>query len=206
MSHMKASILAVILIAMTPSLSSQQHITPSFEKSIPPQNTLPTVGKVVEGTYKNPSIGIELTPAENLHLEDPEMKGTPGTTPLLIVISASESGLLKGLLSPRSVMIFDADALAYYPADQRTVDRYIKKVIRANEADGYKTINPGASAQFSGIPVERAEFLKGEVHEAVLITIHNGYAFVFIFAGADFESINKSIAATKVKLAAAAPD
>ena len=74
------------------------------------------------------------------------------------------------------------------------------KVIRANEADGYETVDPGTPDQISGISVARVDFVKGEVHEAVLITIHNVYAFVFIFAGSDIGVVNKSIASTKVKL------
>jgi len=112
-----------------------------------------------------------------------------------------EAEPFAGLLSPRTVMIFDADALAYYPADQRNVARYANKVIRANEADGYQTVHPARPAQISGISVARVDFVKGQVRESVLITIHNGYAFVFIFAGSDFEVIDKSIASTKVKLA-----
>jgi len=77
----------------------------------------------------------------------------------------------------------------------------VHKVIRANEADGYQTVNPAMPAQISGISVVRVDFVKGKVHESVLVTIHNAYAFVFIFAGSDFGVINKSIASTKVKLA-----
>jgi hypothetical protein len=160
----------------------------------------PSKGSIEEGTYKNPSIGVEITPADNLHFEEPDMKGTPGTVPLLIVVKAIEGGLLSGLFSPRSVMIFDADALAYYPADQRNVDRYLKKVIRANESDGYQITNSGTVDQISGIPVTRGDFVKGDIHETVLVTIHNAYAFVFFFAGSDSGVINKLIRSTKVKL------
>ena len=97
-------------------------------------------------------------------------------------------------------MIFYAEALAYYPADQRNAGRYMNKVIRANETDGYKTVNLGTPDHLSGISVVRADFVRGDVHESVLVTVHNAYVFVFIFAGADFGVINKAIASTQMKL------
>jgi hypothetical protein len=163
-------------------------------------NVLPNKGSIEQGTYKNPSIGIELTPAADLHWEDPEMKGTPGTTPLLIVVKATEGGLLSGLFSPKSVMIFEADALAYYPENKRSTPLYVDRVIRTNKALGYQMVNEVTQDQISGTPFVRADFVKGDVHESVLVTSRNEYAFVFIFGGSDFEGINKIIASTKVKL------
>lgn len=163
-------------------------------------NIPPNKGSVEQGTYKNPSIGIEITPASDLHLEEPEMKGTPGTTPLLIVVKATEGGLLSGLFSPRSVMIFDADALAYYPEGRRSAPLYVDRVMRTNKALGYQTVNEVRQDEISGIPFVRIDFMKDEVHESVLVTTHEAFAFVFIFVGSDFEAINKTIAATKVKI------
>ena len=173
--------------AVQPQANSTPTVTPKF---------LPTKGLIDQGTYKNPSIGLEFKPAENLQLQEPELKGTPGTTPLLITIQAVSGG---GLLSARSLTTFYADSVAYYPEEQRNVLRYLKKIIRANEIDGWQHVDNKPSEQMTGILFSRVDFDKADVHEAVLVTVRNGYAFEFIFAGSDIGTTNKLIAATTVK-------
>jgi hypothetical protein len=201
MRHFRTLVSILIFLATMPSVWSHQPTSQSAPRVSPPSpDVIPNKGSIEQGTYKNPSIGVEFTPAENLHLEDPEMEGTPGAAKLLIRIKAIEGGLLSGILSPRSVTIFYADALAYYPENQRGTPLYVDKVIRANKAFGYQTVNEVTQDQINGITFVRVDFVKGDVHESVFVTTHNAYAFVFIFAGSDFGSINKIIASTKVRL------
>jgi hypothetical protein len=201
MNDFSVIILAFLFAASTPlSWSQQETASPRANTSNSPQNPLPTKGLVENGTYKNASIGLEFTPAENLKLREPEMKGTPGTTPLLITVEGvSDGGLISSLFSTQGLTTFYADALAYYPEEQRNVPRYLKKIIRANEADGWQHVDGKASEQMTGILFSRLDFVRGNVHEAVLVVTHSGYAFVFIFAGLDIGATNKLIAATKVK-------
>jgi hypothetical protein len=182
------------------SLPSYVQQPPTTSSST--QQVGPTKGTVEQGTYKNSSIGIEFKPAENLHLQEPEMKGTPGKVPLVITVAAqADRTLFSGVFSSRDATVFYADALAYYPEDQRNAARYLKKIVRAQEVDGYRQLDSPASDHVGEIEFVRADFIKGGVREAVLLVIHNGYAFVFIFASSDVDSVNKLIASTKVKLA-----
>lgn len=126
--------------------------------------------------------------------------GTPGTTPLLVKVEAdADSGLISGLFSARSLTIFYADALAYYPEEQRNAPRYLRKVVRTNEADGYQHVDGKSSDEISGISFVRADFTKAEVYETVFVTTHNDYAFVFIFVGPDIGVVSKMVASTNVK-------
>ena len=178
--------------------SESQQSTPKSTPST--QGVLPTKGQVESGIYKNDSIGLQFTPAENLHLQAPEIVGTPGTAPLVVKVEAiAERGLLSGLFSTRSLTIFYADALAYYPEEQRNPSRYLKKVVRANEADGYQHVDGKSSDEISGVSFMRADFTKREVYEVVLVTTHNDYAFVFIFAGSDVGVVDRMVASTKVR-------
>jgi len=202
MFGLRSFVLAVTVLAITlPSSRWRSESQQSTPKSIPlTQGVLPTKGQVESGIYKNDSIGLQFTPAENLHLQAPEIVGTPGTTPLVVKVEANaKSGLLSGLFSARSLTIFYADALAYYPEEQRNPSRYLKKVVRANEADGYQHVNGKSSDEISGVSFMRADFTKREVYEVVLVTTHNDYAFVFIFAGSDVGVVNKMVASTKAK-------
>jgi len=190
-----------MIVSVTPLSRSQQGTSHSAgEAAAPSPNAPPSKGSIEQQTYKNPSIGLEFTPAENLHLEDPEIVGTPGTAKWLVKIKAIENGLFSGLLSPRDVMIFYADALANYPDNQRSTPLYVDKLMRTNKALGYRIVNDATEGPISGIPFVRIDFVKDDVHESAFVTTHNGYAFVFLFAGSDFAAINKMIASTKVKL------
>lgn len=165
-------------------------------KTASAQSVLPTKGLIEHGTYKNTSIGLEFMPAGNLHLQEPELKGTPGTTPLLITVQAvSDRSLFSGL----SLTTFYADALSYYPEEQRNAQRYLQKIIRTNEADGFQRVESSKSEQFGGLAFLRADFVQGNAYETVLVVTHDAYAFVFIFAGSDVGVTNKLIASTNVK-------
>jgi hypothetical protein len=202
MQNSSALIWAIMLVFVSPSLwlrtaHPQQNDTTSNSA----QQVTPTKGLVEKGAYKNSSIGIEFRPAESLHFQDPEMMGTPGKVPLVITVAAlADRTLFSGVFSARDVTVFSADALAYYPEDQRNAPRYLKKVVRAQEVDGFKQLPGAASEKISDIEFVRADFVKGAVREAVLVVTHNGYACVFIFAGSDDDAVNKLIASTKVKL------
>jgi hypothetical protein len=201
MRNLGAIVLAVAVAVTGQSSSSRQDTKqPHTEPTTSTPNVLPTKGQIEKGTYKNPSIGLEFTPADNLHLQEPEMRGTPGTTPLIITVEArSEGGLVSSLISIRSLTTFYADALAYYPEEQRNATSYLKKIILANESVEFQHVDGKTSEQISGIQFLRADFVKEDVHEAVLVVTRHAYAFVFIFAGSDVEATNKLIAATDVK-------
>src|SRR4029077_1057684 len=85
-------------------------------------------GKVEGRTYRNASVGIELTPPPGLELGAPELKGIPGTLPLLVTITA------VGEFTPltaRRVMAFYTEALPYYPSTLRSTDAYILRMVRS---------------------------------------------------------------------------
>src|SRR5689334_15458461 len=115
--------------------------------------------------------------------------------PNIIAVQAqSDPGPMYGLT------LFYADELAHYPEDQRSAPRYLEKVVRANEADGFQHTEGEPSAEISGVPCLRADFVRGLVHETILVTTHKGYAFVFVFAGSNAERTSKLIASTDLKL------
>jgi TonB family protein len=63
-------------------------------------------GEVVGRTYKNASVGIELTPPTTLQFGDPKLKGNPGTLPLLVTINAASE---SERATTRNVMAFYTD-------------------------------------------------------------------------------------------------
>src|SRR5271169_1494115 len=65
-------------------------------------------GTVVDNIYRNPSLGLEITPAPDLKLGPPEIKGNPGTVPLLVTVAAWGD---KKWFSESNRMAFYADAL-----------------------------------------------------------------------------------------------
>jgi hypothetical protein len=153
---------------------------------------------LVEGrTYKNASVGLELTPAPGLELGTPELKGNPGTVPLLVTISALGEWRL---FSAREVMAFYTDALAYYPETRRSTDAYMQRLVRGNEKEGFQPLEGSSANKLGGSTFARRDFKKGLVYEAVLVKACDAQALVFIFAGSDRDAVNKLIAATGLKL------
>ena len=153
---------------------------------------------VVEGrTYKNASVGLELTPAPGFEFGTPELKGNPGTVPLLVTITAL--GEWK-LFSAREVMAFYTDALAYYPETRRSTDAYMQRVIRGNREEGFEPLDGSSESKLDGSTFARQDFKKGLRYEAVLVKACKAQALVFIFAGSDRDAVNKLIAATGLKL------
>jgi hypothetical protein len=197
----KSLVYVIVLIAAT-AFSSPHNAKPqSGAKTATPTPDVRRIKGVVEkGTYKNPFIGIEFTPAADLHFQEPKVAGAPGTALFIVSVEALADRGLSNLFWARSLTLFYADSLTHYPEEQRTAARHLKKVIRANESNGFQQVDGETSGQISGITFLRADLVKKEVHEAILVTTHNDYAFAFWFAGSDLIVINKLIASTKVKL------
>jgi len=154
-------------------------------------------GEVEGRTYKNASVGIELTPPPELEFGAPELNGDPGTLPSLVTITAV--GEFK-LLVVRKVMAFYADALAYYPSTRRSTDAYMLRIVRSQRSDGYEPVEGPTSGNLGGVVFARQDFKKDVVYESVFVRACDPQALVFIFGGADQETVNKLSAATELKL------
>jgi hypothetical protein len=153
-------------------------------------------GLVDARTYANSSIGVELRVAKGLTFGTPELKGTPGTVPLLVTVTAVRD---ETLFSPRYVTAFYADALAFYPEDQRSTDAYMRKVIKGNQETGYEAVRETLDISFGGVSFTRRDF-RGALYEAVLVKSCDAQALVFIFASSDKDTVNKLIGETDLKL------
>jgi TonB family protein len=154
-------------------------------------------GEVVGRTYKNASVGIELTPPTTLEFSSPELRGNPGTLPLVVTISAV--GEYKPATA-RKVMAFYTDALAYYPPTRRSSDDYMRRIVRNQQNEGYEPIEATPYVMLGGITFARHDFKKGVVYESVLVKACDTQALVFIFGGADEETVNELSTATELKL------
>jgi len=197
-----SSVVAVLICALSvPQTAWSQERT----TVVVPSTTAPRVppldkGSVEGKTYKNATLGLELTVAPHLELGAPELKGTAGTVPLLVTVAAWGP---KKWFSSREGTIFYADALAYYPEGLRSTDDYVRKVIRANQPEGFEPVDVAEGAKLSkiaGVSFARVDFRKGTVYEAVLVKACKAFALVFIFPGPDLETINKLTATTQLKL------
>jgi len=154
-------------------------------------------GIVEAGVYKNPSLGVELSPAPGLDFETPELKGNPGTVPLLVTINAlGKSKLFSG----RETMSFYSDALSYYPENRRSTEDYVRRVVFANKQEGWTPEERDSNYNMGGVTFARRNFRKEARYEAVLTKACEAQALVFIFAGNDEDEVNRLITSTKLKL------
>jgi hypothetical protein len=153
---------------------------------------------VVEGrTYKNASVGLELTPAPALEFGTPELKGNPGTVPLIVTITAAGE---RKSVSASEVMSFYSEAMAYYPENRRSTADYMRRVVIANGKEGFTTLGGTSESNLGGVIFARQDFQKGFFYEGVLVNACKTEALVFIFGGPDLDTVTKLVAATQLKL------
>src|SRR5262249_6107139 len=174
-----------VFVPLKPSTVTTKTQVPHMEK-----------GSVEGRTYKNASIGLELTVADGLEFQTPELKGTPGTVPLLVSVTALGQ---QGLLSPRKLTAFYADALAYYPEGERSTEAYVGKVVRASRQAGLKLVEKNLKISFGGMSFARINF-RGPQYEAVFVKACEAQAFVFFFASSDKDTVDSLVAATSLKI------
>ena len=194
MRKLTASLVALIWVAaMSQDRPSRVVVVPSTPSAVAPQWDK----GVVEGrTYRNASVGLEITPAMGLEFGTPELKGNTGTVPLLVTITAVAP---PKLFSVRDVMAFYADALVYYPENQRSTEAYLRKVVQSNQTEGFEPLSGGSETVLGGMKFAREDFQKESRYEAVLVKGCKAQAVVFIFAGSDRDEVTKLIGGTRVK-------
>jgi hypothetical protein len=131
------AILFACVMTLAATVSIQQPA--SAQEPTKPTSKIPLAKGAVEGSsYKNDSLGLELTPARGLTFGAPELKGTPGTVPLLVTIAASSA---RKWFSARDMTVFYADDLGYYRNDRRSTEDYVRRATRADVKYSFAPIN-----------------------------------------------------------------
>jgi hypothetical protein len=77
---------------------------------------------------------------------------------------------------------------------------YILGVVRSQQTEGYEPVKSTSSRKLSGVVFARQDFKKDVVYESVLVKACDAHALVFIFGGADQETVNKLSEATELTL------
>lgn len=124
----------MLLIAMALCVSAAAQSNPDkgavFAKALRniPSRLALSSGTVEENTYKNDSLGLQITPPPGLKFSAPELKGKPGTLPLLVTVAAWGTAI--------GGTVFYADDLGYYPEDRRSTKAYVERVVRNQKKEG----------------------------------------------------------------------
>ena len=169
-------------------------VSPQIPTSIPVLDK----GHLEGNTYKNISLGLELKPPPGFMLDTPQLTGTSDKLPLTVTVKALSE---KTWLSTREAVFFYADTLAYYPQDQRSTTAYMRKVVRANQKDGFELVERNSAVELGGTSFVRTDFFKrGPAYEVVLARACERQALVFVFTGSEKVVVDKLIAGTQVNL------
>jgi TonB family protein len=176
---------------------SQERIT----KVVPRTYSLPIPqmdkGKVEGRTYRNPSIGLELTPAPELEWGTPETEGPPGAVPVFVKVDAWGE---QKLFSARNGTVFCAEALSNLPTEHRSTEAYMRMLVSGNQKDGFDPVQEHLECKLDGVTFLRTDFKKDLVYEAVLVKTCNPRLLLFIFTGADRDAVNRLIVGTDLML------
>lgn len=197
----KTSTMLLIALALWVSATAQSkpedNKGPIFAKTpreIPLRPPL-TSGAVEDNIYKNDSLGLQFTPSPGLKFSAPELKGKPGTVPLLVTIAAWSDPP-----SANGGTIFYADDLEYYAEDRRSTKAYVERVVRNQEKEGLELVEGEAEGHLGGVTFARIDFHHAISYQVVFVKACDVYAFVLIFVASDLESANRLIAQTTFKL------
>ncbi len=190
-------VIVVIFVSVTiVALSQDQRLGVVVRPSGPAPQW--DIGAVEGRTYRNASLGIELTAPPGLQFGAPELKGHSGKLPLLVTITAIGEDKLHTERS--KVMAFYSDALAYYPSTRRSTDAYMLRVALSQQSSGYASVGDALPTKLSGFVFAREDFRKGDVYESIFVKACDTQALVFIFGGADPETVNSMNGAVELKL------
>jgi hypothetical protein len=188
-------LISILVIFSTFAVS--QETTSPLNQTLP----VPRLEKgIVEGkTYKNASIGLELTPDPKLRLGTPELNGKAGNAKSSIEVMALGK-FISG--SAREATAFWAVGLTLYPVAKRSTDAVMQKVVEANQNNGLKPLQGSSEGELGGATFLRRDFVLQEHrgYEAVFVRACNKLALGFVFTGSDRDAVNKLIAATELKL------
>lgn len=190
-----SKLIAALLIFALPVRSQELPIPAKPPLGVPRLDR----GNVEGKTYKNASVGIELTPDSKLKFRTPELEGKPGTVHsslMVLALGESKSG------SAREGTAFWAVPSAFYPVDQRSTDAFMRRVVEANQKDGLRPVRGSSVGELGGILFVRTDFVvrDGPAYETVFVKACDALGLGFVFTGSDQATVNKLIAATELKL------
>lgn len=97
-------------------------------------------------------------------------------------------------------MAFYTDALAYYPPTRRSADAYMLRIVRTQENGGHEPLKSASTGMLGGVVFARQDFTNDIVYQSVFVKACDAQALVFIFGGANLETVNEMSAATQLKL------
>ncbi len=168
----------------------------------PPSEPLLSVPRLDKGsiqgkTYKNSSLGLELTPDPSLTFQNPELKenGTKREALMVAALGKLRSG------SAREGTFIGAVALAYYPEDQRSTESCMRRIVETQQKSGFKAVRGSSQGELSGNTFARSDFLReGPVYEAVFVKACDALALTIVFSGPDQNTVERFVAATDLKL------
>jgi hypothetical protein len=164
-----------------------------------PSTALVTLDEgVFEGqTYKNASIGLELTLAPSLRFGFPKLKGSP----------ARLAGVTAWNRYAREGIIFSANALSYYPIELRSTENRMQSFVHDLHQVGFEPIEDSTESKLGALKFARKDFEKtGDIdhpiptYETVFVSACTTRELVFIFYGPDRNSVQKLIAETELKV------
>ena len=116
-----------------------------------------SAGRVANNTYINESLGLQFAPSLTLRFGAPQLKGNPGTVPLLVTIAAWGDG----------GAVFYADDLGYYAQDRRSTQAYVVRVTRSQKKEGLDLAGGQLEERLGGVTFARVDSHQARSYEAM---------------------------------------
>lgn len=139
-------------------------------------------GETKGQTYTSPYFGLSLTVPKALTVAKWDfMKDAPSRSGRTFVLLHAWGE--RKIFSARTGLVISADDLSYYPADRRSAEAYLRKVVRFMTENGSTVLHERIDTTVGGVPGVRADFRKRSVYQSELVVVRNGFALVFTTTG-----------------------
>jgi TonB family protein len=156
-------------------------------------------GQIRDGVYENSFFGLTYIPDARLIFNTSDFFAHDAATVSTLGLFSAWAEAQIG--RARMGAVAYADRMSNYPEECRNSEGILWRIVRNQLGDGYQVVNEKKSRALGETIFLEADFTRGEVSEAILITVRKGYALVFIFNAANPTDLDNLISSSRITFA-----
>ena len=187
----------------THSKSSSPQEVPCIGRRLPPpaadgKMAAPASmrGQIQDGSYENSFFGLTYTPDARLIFNTSTFFADNAATVDTVGLFSAWAEVQIGRV--RIGAVGYAERLSTFPEGCRNTEDILSRIVQNQRGDGYQVVNEKKPRPLGETMFLEADFRRGEVSEAVIITLRKGYALVFIFNAANPTELDNLISSSRI--------
>ncbi len=156
-------------------------------------------GEIRDGSYENSYFGLSYTPDAILTFNTSKFfAGNSATVNNFGLFSAWAD---EQVGRARMGAVAYAERLSNYAEGCRDIENILRRYVQNQRGDGYQVVSEKKLRQLRNITFLEADFRRGEVSEAIVLTSRKGYVLVFVFNASNPTDLDIFISSSRIALA-----